>query len=222
MTRLNRAGRKRLRKENIKSPGPGNYLIVTEGTETEVNYFKNIKTIIEGLFRSKIIVDKISLKVEGKGRTTMVLVNEALKMRSLSTYSEVWVVFDRDDNNDFDEAIRFAENEGLNVAWSNECFELWLLLHFQSLNSAISRNDYYSKLSHHFQKEKINNGIYDKNIKEIFDVTYPCIDRAIERSKDLIQEYKNNNIFLPSKMNPCTTVQSLVEELIKYIQPNSK
>ncbi|EPY2306138.1 hypothetical protein ACXATD_001792 [Clostridium sporogenes] len=43
MVRLNRAGRKRSRKENVRFLGPGNYLIVTEGTETEVNYFENIK-----------------------------------------------------------------------------------------------------------------------------------------------------------------------------------
>lgn len=64
MPKLNRAGHKRLRKENTKLPGPGNYLIITEGTETEVNYFNNIKRIIESLFRNKIIIDKISLKVE--------------------------------------------------------------------------------------------------------------------------------------------------------------
>ncbi|MFT8315934.1 MAG: RloB family protein [Clostridium sp.] len=97
MTELNRGGHKRPRNESIKTIGPGNYLIVTEGTETEVNYFKNIKQIIENLFRNNIIVDKISLKVEGTGRSTKVLVNEAIKKRSLGTYSEVWVIFDKDD-----------------------------------------------------------------------------------------------------------------------------
>jgi hypothetical protein len=39
MVKLNRAGRKHVRKLNTKTTGPGNYLIVTEGVETEVNYF---------------------------------------------------------------------------------------------------------------------------------------------------------------------------------------
>ena len=55
MVKLNRAGRKHVRKLNIKTTGPGNYLIVTEGVETEVNYFKNIKRIIEDLYRNEII-----------------------------------------------------------------------------------------------------------------------------------------------------------------------
>lgn len=75
----NRGGRKRQRKVNTRIAEPGNYLIITEGTETEVNYFKSIKSRIEELFRSKIIVEKISLKIEGTGRSTMVLVNEAIK-----------------------------------------------------------------------------------------------------------------------------------------------
>ncbi|MGJ0909500.1 RloB family protein [Clostridium botulinum] len=219
MVRLNRAGRKRSRKENVRLSGPGNYLIVTEGTETEVNYFENIKEKIESLFRNNIIVDKVSLQVEGKGRSTMVLVKEVLKMRSLSNYSEVWVVFDKDDNEDFDEAITFAKKQGLNVAWSNECFELWLLLHFQNLNSAISRDGYYDKLKTHFSNRNINNGVYSKNIKEIFYITFPFVNMAIKRSNSLIEDYREDNIFSPNKMNPCTTVQDLVENLIKYVQP---
>lgn len=216
MAKLNRAGRKHPRKENIKTPGPGNYLIVTEGIETEPNYFNGIKQRIESLFRSKIIVDKVSLKVEGRGRSTTSLVNEALKLRSLSTYSEVWVVFDRDENPDFDEAIQLAKKNDLKVAWSNECFELWLSLHFQNLNSAISAKEYYPKLNAHFKSRNINNGIYNKNAKNIFDVTFDFVNDAIKRSNTLFDSYKNCS--LPTKMNPCTKVQDLVEDLVKYIK----
>lgn len=216
MTKLNRGGHKRPRNESIRTIGPGNYLIVTEGTETEVNYFKNIKQIIESSFRNNITVDKISLRVEGTGRSTKVLVNEAIKKRSLGTYSEVWVIFDKDDNKDFDEAITIAKKEGLNVAWSNECFELWLLLHFQDLKSAVSRTDYYSKLSSHFKNKSINGGIYDKNITKIFDIMHPFVEIAIQRSDSLLKDHRQNNNFCPSKMNPATTVQGLVKDLIKY------
>lgn len=221
MRRLNRGGHKRQRKDATKVVGPGNYLIITEGTETEVNYFNNIKEIIENLFRNDIIVDKVSLKVEGTGRSTKVLVNEAIKKRSLGTYSKVWVVFDKDENEDFDEAIVFAKKVGLNVAWSNECLELCLLLHFQDLRSAITRTDYYYKLNNHFKDGDINNGIYDKNIIKIFDITAPFIDKAIQRSKSLIYDYGQVGNFCPSKMNPCTTVQELVEELMEYTKAQS-
>lgn len=218
---LNRGGRKKQRAESTKSVRPGNYLIVTEGTETEVNYFENIGNIIETLFRNEIIVDKVSLEVKGTGRSTKVLVNEAIKKRSLKSYSDVWVVFDKDNNTDFDEAITLARNEGLNVAWSNECFELWLLLHFQNLDSAIHRNDYYSKLANHFKTKNINGGVYNKNIENIFDITSPYVNNAIKRSNKLLKDYKESKIFYCSKMNPGTNVHELVEELIKYIKPKA-
>lgn len=141
-----------------------------------------------------------------------------LKKRSLKTYSEVWVVFDKDDNQDFDEAIALAKKEGLNVAWSNECFELWLLLHFQDLKSAINRDNYYSKLTNYFKAKNINNGKYDKNINNIFDITSEYVHISIKRSNALLEDYKNANIISPTKMNPGTKVQDLVSELIRYIK----
>ena len=214
----NRKGRKHKRNEGTKEAQPANYLIVTEGTETEVNYFENISRIIEERFRSSIIVEKIDIKVEGTARSTRVLVNEAIKKRSLKTYSEVWVVFDKDDNKDFDEAITLAKKEGLNVAWSNESFELWLLLHFQDLKSAIHRDGYTTILNTHFKNKNINNGNkYDKNIYNIFDITSPYVEIAIKRSNSLLEDHRCDKIFSPEKMNPATTVQDLVEELIKYI-----
>lgn len=218
MARLNRAGKKRGRNIDTKSVQPGNYLIVTEGTETEVNYFKNLGAKLNELFHSKIIVEKISLDIHGTARSTKVLVNEAIKKRSLNAYSDVWVVFDRDDNRDFDEAISLAKKEGMNVAWSNESFELWLLLHFQTLQSALSRDGYYPRLDSHFKRLGINNGAYSKNIADIFDITYPYLYIAIKRSKDLIQFHKENKVFNPDNMNPGTTVHTLVEELSSYIK----
>ena len=218
MAKLNRAGRKHKRNEGTKETQPGNYLIVTEDTETEVNYFKNIKRIIESSFNNNIIVEKIELDVQGTARSTKVLVNEAIKKRSLKAYSEVWVVFDKDDNQDFDEAISLAKREGLNVAWSNECFELWLLLHFQDLKSAIGRNDYYSKLTTHFKNKNINDGKYNKNINNIFDITSEYVAAAIKRSNALMEDHKKSNIISETKMNPGTKVQDLVSELIQYIK----
>ncbi|SFD25127.1 RloB family protein [Clostridium uliginosum] len=215
--KLNRAGRKHKRNEGNKTNQPGNYLIVTEGTETEVNYFKNIKRLIEKSFNNSIMVERIDLDIHGTARSTTVLVKEAIKKRSLQSYSDVWVVFDKDENIDFDEAIALAIKEDLHVAWSNECFELWLLLHFQDLKSAIGRNDYYSKLTNHFKDKNINNGKYDKNIYNIFDITSLYVDTAIKRSNSLLEDHRCDKIFSPNKMNPATKVQDLVAELIKYI-----
>lgn len=143
------------------------------------------------------------------------LVNEAIKRKNRENFSDVWVVFDKDDNTDFNEAIKLAEDNGIKVAWSNESFELWLLLHFQTLNSAISRDQYITNLNKHFKIKSINNGCYHKSIKNIFDLTKDYVDIAIKRSEKLRDQNKIDNKNY-DKMNPGTNVDILVKELIKF------
>ena len=68
-------------------------------------------------------------------------------------FDRVWVVFDKDDFNDFNEAIALAGRKGFMAGWSNEAFELWYLLHFVYLDSAISRADYITKLENEIRRE---------------------------------------------------------------------
>ena len=44
--------------------------------------------------------------------------------------NKVWVVFDRDDFDDFDQAVQEGVERGYQIAWSNQSFEYWLYLHF--------------------------------------------------------------------------------------------
>jgi hypothetical protein len=46
-------------------------------------------------------------------------------------YDEIWCVFDVDAHPNLAAAVQQAEGNGLNLAVSNPCFELWILLHFQ-------------------------------------------------------------------------------------------
>jgi hypothetical protein len=44
-------------------------------------------------------------------------------------YDEVWAVIDEDQHTTLKEALALARREGVKVAISKPCFELWLLLH---------------------------------------------------------------------------------------------
>lgn len=216
-------GEKQRRSESIRKIAPYRYLIVCEGKKTEPNYFNGIKARIEEIYKSKIDVkNKIDLDIEGTGRNTEDLVDFAIKLRSFSAipYGHVWVVFDKDDFSyeQFNNSIVKAKQNNINVAWSNESIELWFLIHFINLDAAIHRTDYINKLNQIFTREGVNGGKYEKNLKDIFEIlsSNGKVNKAIERSKKQREKFECKGL-QPSRMNPCTTVDVLVEELLEYI-----
>jgi hypothetical protein len=110
------------------------FSIICEGSKTEPNYFKAFPT------------PKDVVEVVGVGLDPLRLVQEAVKRRGAteSPYDQVWCVFDRDSwpKQDFRQALATAKKETLHVAYSNEAFELWYLLHFDYHDTAISRTTY--------------------------------------------------------------------------------
>ncbi|MFH9477114.1 RloB family protein [Streptomyces anulatus] len=51
-------------------------------------------------------------------------------------YPQVWVLFDRDDHPNIREARQLADKEGIRIAYSHPCFELWRLLHYTNYTSS--------------------------------------------------------------------------------------
>ena len=43
--------------------------------------------------------------------------------------------------------LRWDKKNSIEVAWSNEAFELWYLYHFQNVITGVSRKDYEEKIS---------------------------------------------------------------------------
>ncbi len=220
-----RKGARKKRGENIREITPYRYLIVCEGEKTEPNYFYGIKKKIEIRYKDKVeIKNKINLDIEGTGRNTEDLVEYAIEMRSLSEipYGHTWVIFDKDDftAEQFNSAIFNANRNNINVGWSNNAIELWFLLHFEYLNSAIHRYQYNGKLDRYFKEKNINNAKYEKNLINIFEILcqYGDIQQAIERSKKLQAYFKEQHINIPALMDPCTTINELVEELLPYME----
>jgi hypothetical protein len=123
-------------------------------------------------------------------------------------YSDVWCVFDRDsfplDN--FARAMQLAENKRIKIAWANEAFELWYLLHYCYLDSALSRADYKGKLR--------ENGLeYDKADKDIYKKVAPFQETAIKNAARLEKHWNDSGKNRPERVNPSTSVHKLVEYL---------
>lgn len=123
---------------------------------------------------------------------------------------QCWCVFDVDDywrNNPkkFAEALKIAHQNDIYLAWSNECFELWYLLHFQALQTGIPRKDYDTKLKRHFRS--LDGNSYVKNCSVFARLIEKQVS-AVKNSKQIFQEGKVEE-------NPSTAVFQLIEELNK-------
>ena len=104
--------------------------IFCEGANTEPWYFRQY---INRFSRqpSRIVVEKTAKN------TPVALVREAQKMmRGIKKHSGdiFWVVFDRESTVKYpeslhDQARQLAAANGINIAISNVCFEVWMLLH---------------------------------------------------------------------------------------------
>ena len=187
------------------------FLIVCEGTKTEPHYFKALVKNYTSTVRE--------VSIEGEGMATVALVNKTLEIKNdlerqnAMRFDRIWVVFDKDDFSDFNDAIKIANKLGFNCAWTNEAFELWYILHFEYLNTAISRADYIKKIEDIF-REKMNcpKFIYQKGNPDIYNLLkqYGQEDLAKKFAKKLRNLYKDTNYAIH---NPCTQIDLLVNEL---------
>jgi hypothetical protein len=172
------------------------FLIVCEGEETEPNYFNSFR----GPF---------SVRVMGIGANTVSLVEEASRLASEDDYDQIWCVFDKDDftEENFNGAIQLAHRQEIRVAYSNQAFELWYVLHFCYMNSAITRKDYIKLLEKKFGHK------YEKNSQSTYRELLKYQATAIQNAKTLLEEYHPRR---PGKDDPSTTVFELVKQLNKY------
>ena len=192
------------------------FLIVCEGVNTEPAYFRSFPVVT------------VTVECKGAGASRLSLVSYAFELSKLAENKgkEVWCVFDFDYKKDvigiaheFNEAVEFAQKKGLNVAYSNDSFELWFILHYQFLETKHSRFEYYTKLD------------------ELWDVRYERVGKTYEFCKtiysrlekdpnaDVSKAIKNARRFFeekadlpPSHQNPSTKVYELVEKLLKYLK----
>jgi hypothetical protein len=205
--------------------------IFCEGESTEPLYFKGFKQEIEEEIRRK----EVAIIIEGTGTDPLSLVDYATKKVQgdgidKNEGDEVWVVFDEDTrkNGDFDNAIHKAEafnqKEGVecsfDVAYSNECFELWFLLHFRYSEAPDGRDNYYSELKNHLNSliPSLNLTNYKKqgkSIPDLYSALKPLQNTAIKNATHLEKYWKGMRETVCSKQKPITKVHCLVESLNK-------
>jgi hypothetical protein len=223
------------------------FIIFCEDEVSEPIYFKFFET----QYIKVNVIGKQKSKIENVVKAITHCLNEDLmscengeyKLKKDETY--IWCVFDRDkesengelveDDIKFNASIETAKRAGIKVAWSNDAFELWILIHFIEIGpedgDSLHRKKYYDKLTEIFknlknpnddlQKALVHAGFnYKKDLKQrnnFRSIVRPEIVEktkiAIERSKKL-EAYHYGKKLLVHQMAPCTLVHHLVEELL--------
>lgn len=159
-----------------------------------------------------------TVKAIGQSMNTISLVNKAISIRDTEQkkrrhYDQCWVVFDKDDfpAKDFNQAIVLAQKNGFRVAYSNQAFEYWFLLHFNLYKGTLHRQSYADMLS------KLTGIPYSKNEgfgAVMYNRLFHLQSQAIKNAVAVLDEISHGN---PAVEESSTTVHLLVEELNKYI-----
>jgi len=220
------------------------FLIVCEDQKTEPQYFKQFIN----LFPPKTL----HIEPVGTGRDPLGVVERAiqenvdLSKKINREVDYVWVVFDRDDAHldrakvkRFNTALTKAKRNKFEIAYSNEVFELWLLLHLQDiyclpcLNSEnlfryppLHRDDIYGSLQDAIRKHpNYSTYIYDhrkssknqKNQKSVIEVIQEIGNEseAIRRAEVIL---KTQDGVLELIANPSTKVHLLVQEIRHWVR----
>jgi hypothetical protein len=197
--------------------------IYCEGENTEPSYF------------NKFRLSSLTIESFGEGRNTLSLVERAKKLSENKGYDQVWCVFDADPKPDnpkqlenFNDAIRLAKKLNFEVAYSNQAFEYWLILHFDDhQGGGMDRklygdkiNLYLNKLGIHYDyngSKKIEQDFFNL-LEEIVFVDrngdkFSRCDIALKRAE---KNYNKLDHVNPGAEESSTTVFKLVKELKKY------
>ena len=152
--------RRPARPKPFKDPKPV-ILIVTEGKVTEPEY-------LDGFARATKN-PRVHIEVRGGAGVPKTIVESAKELKNEAEkqargakddnlrYNEVWCVFDFDEHPNIPDAKQMARDNGIELAMSNPCFELWLWLHFADQPGMQHRHDLQRKMKQHIPN-------YDKHV----------------------------------------------------------
>lgn len=199
-----RRGDRPLRRRSPRIDELARFVIFCEGELTEPLYLKAFASLQE--------VRKVAtLDIRGMGCEPRRLVEEARAAKrnergQATGATEYWCVFDVEaptQHARLHDAVQMARDNGINVAISNPCFELWLLLHHADHERWIDNDDCLSLLRQHDSSRS----------KSLDGANYmPRRHQAIKRARRLAMLHASANRESPND-NPSSGVYRLLEAI---------
>lgn len=209
MAKKDRTGNRKTREQRkrFKVPELGYYLIVTDTEATERCFFTGLHQALPEDVRHKLVIKVVETK-------TRSMIDKCLELTAYDAqYRIPWIVFDRDQVQQFDEIIAEAVSKGIQVGWSNPCFEIWMYAYFGSMPAF---QDSWTCCSDFGRVYEIKTGQrYSKADEQMYEKLYKAGDenKAIWIAQQKLYQCKREGKTKPSEMYPCVTVHELVREI---------
>lgn len=201
------------RRGPVKEPKKTFYLFC-EGRNTEPHYFRSLKR--------KYVDPLIQIVPEPAAGVPFTIAQKSVEKcnalgkgakrkkvrQSYQKADEVWAIFDRDEHPRFEEAKKLCLDNNVNIAVSDPCFELWLVLHIQEFDRPCNRHeiqDVLQGLVKEYDKDKGKTAKFDQLLDQL--------DLAEKRAG--IQF--NKRIEEGGILNPSTNVFELTRKLRKNL-----
>lgn len=192
----------------------GKVLIFCEGN-SEKYYFDYFAQILNTNKYTELEV--VLESADGNARTVLNYANRFFENEENSrkyAFFEKYLAFDCDDPPNIQSVIQDAASYHLLV--SNYLFETWLLMHFEDIDSRITKAETYRRLTSHLRNtyEKGSQG----KTREI--IQNGSVEKAIRHAAALKKRYaeRGKTVFANiADMNPYTSVYELVEQFMAEI-----
>lgn len=188
--------RKQLERKRGRRASYDRILIVSEGSRTEPNYFREIRAA------HRLHTANVAVQPSGLGTAPIQVVqyardlfengdsHEQIQPRA---FEQVYAVFDRDDHPTYFDALRSAESLDGKLRNDNKqpvrfraiasvpSFELWLLLHYEDVLAPIHRREVMRRLKRHIPG-------YKKGAGGAFAATRDRLATATQRARALAHD----------------------------------
>ena len=202
-------------------------IISCEGTKTEPNY---LRTIINMLIQNGKIARGSIVIANHQHTDPEGVLNDLVNYKDDYTlFEKKWIVIDRDEvrsissnssghpEENFVSALYKADKLNIEVAWSNPCFEIFIVEHYMYRDTGGDRKDIQKKALELLCSDgKIKTGATVEELKSIdnlYDILSPRKETGFNNLRKLMKTQEGKS---PSEANPGTRFHELVETLENF------
>ncbi len=208
--------KKQLERKQGRRASYDRILIVSEGSKTEPNYFREIRSAY------RLHTANVEVRPSELGTAPIQVVQYAQELFNNGdrhkniqkrAFEQVYAAFDRDDHGSYHDALALAASLDGKLRNDNRqpvvfqaiasvpSFELWLLLHFEDIQTPLHRDEVLHHLKQHIPG-------YEKGIANAFAITSEHLAVATLRAERLAGQFSAH-----TAPEPFTAIVDLVKRL---------